>query len=744
MNKQTPRLVFVLLVAPALFAQASRDTDPQANVALHKPVVFLPAPAYAVTARGDTDATDLTDGKVSTRADQRIWYETTSVGWSYQGRVNLAVDLGQVQPIDEVAIRFQGGTPSAGLSFPLWVEVFTSDGPGEPYYRVAEFSRWSTGDLDKYEVPRSEGKAWVHRLRFKNLYTRGRFVGLRFYSTAYCVSDELFVFKGEHDPKAVRRDPAALSDFTVTQAEMHFHKPAVWVSSNIVTPLPIGMLAAAADTDKPMTIRMTLPPGIRVAGGFIAGVSAEKARTGESEYEWTFRSRGRIENKVFGRLYVTGAMKPGAVAELSYQLQWGDYTAPIQRVPVRNIEFPAPPVMPTRLTTSLSWWNAEATRDWPEWRQAFEQIGLNTVPGFTTWLNPADSSIIDFFAQARDAGYRVHAIDSTWHALLSRRAKESEIYCQFADGTHGAALCPSYRGPFYAEELERVATGVRLLKPNLLHCDIELWSGNGPTDSQKCTRCRADKEKSGISAWGDWQLRKGEELWTGLFNTVQKAASDAGGPPVEMGLYDARPGESYQKTWPFDRLYPKYMQTSQVSTYTSFEPFHIELTGNEARRDRLGLPKSDVFPWITPGDAGTFPGEEFFAAIMECFFNGARGVNFWSSRVWDAEGLAAYARAIRVAAQVEDIILDGELFVPDLDGGGRVSGMKRGGEFVLLVGDYWDDCGGVVRVKLNEERRLRVTDLETQEELAILEPGARTLNVPLRGLARALRFTAAP
>jgi hypothetical protein len=84
------------------------------------------------------------------------------------------------------------------------------------------------------------------------------------------------------------------------------------------------------------------------------------------------------------------------------------------------------------------------------------------------------------------------------------------------------------------------------------------------------------------------------------------------------------------------------MQSSQVSTYSYLAPNRLELIGNEARQDRSRLAHSDVLPWLSPGDAGTFPGEAFQWALLECYANGARGAWFWSSRVWDSESLIAY------------------------------------------------------------------------------------------------------
>jgi hypothetical protein len=76
------------------------------------------------------------------------------------------------------------------------------------------------------------------------------------------------------------------------------------------------------------------------------------------------------------------------------------------------------------------------------------------------------------------------------------------------------------------------------------------------------------------------------------------------------------------------------------------------------REDRRLLKKTAVMPWLTPGDAGVFPGWAFRDSLLECFANGSRGLLFWSRRVWDTETLAAYAAAVRIVAPIEDVIGD--------------------------------------------------------------------------------------
>ena len=718
------RYAFALVVVVGCWAQSDpRDVDPAQNLALNKSVTFLPAPDYFYTAAGGADATDLTDGKATTSS--HLCGAPNTVEWLYPGRVNLAVDLGAVQPIDEVAMRFQGGS----LTWPSgWVEAMVSDGPGQPYYKVAELSRWRPGDYQKYEVPTIGGTDWAYRLRFQNLKTRGRFVGIRFYGTAFTCSDQIYVFKGSQDPKAVVHPQAAITDFTVTDAQMYFHKPVVYVTSNIVTPLSIGSVAAPSPVAKPMSVSLTLPKGVTIAGGAVAGnplSSAVIARARQTvQYIWNFNTKG-VADKVFARLYVSGSPDRGAKSELSYKLSWASYESPVITVPMQFIDVPQPRAIPQRLMLGLSWWSITDTQTWPDWDRTFRNLGFNTISAVNP--SPSDPTIADFVAQARAAGYRMQLIDSTFEQMASRRANQAEIYCQFADGTHSQTLCPSYRGQYYQEEMDRVAAAVARLQPSYLHTDIEIWGGSTSLNVQKCTRCQADKKASGIAAWPDWFTTKGEDIWIDLYHAAQGAAA----VPLEMGSYDFRPGETYQLFWPVDRLYPAYLQSTQVSTYTPFEPYHIELTGDNVQADRKLLPKTDELPWISPGDAGTFPGDALYYALLECFVNGSRGVNFWSGRVWDGEYLAAYARAIRAVQPVEDIIVDGDLFLPEVDGKGRVSGMRRGEDIVLLVADYYGTAGGAVNVKLNFLQSMQILDLDQNKEIGISVSGPRTLRVDL-------------
>ena len=220
-------------------------------------------------------------------------------------------------------------------------------------------------------------------------------------------------------------------------------------------------------------------------------------------------------------------------------------------------------------------------------------------------------------------------------------------------------------------------------------------------------------------------------MWTDVVESVRRAVKQVNSPDVEFGVYDWRAGKAYQSTWPFDRLYPEYLQSSQVSTYTPLYPYHIALVGDECREDRTNLPRADVIAWITPGNAGTFSGERFRYALLECFANGARRVNFWNDRLWDAELVAAYARVIRNVAPVEDLIMSGRFLEgAEIESPGRISGVVGGDEMLVLVADYLRVGPTELDIEIPVKSRCVVTDLDTCEKVGDISADEH-LTIPL-------------
>jgi hypothetical protein len=513
---------------------------------------------------------------------------------------------------------------------------------------------------------------------------------------------------------------------------------------------------------------MECPEGMALVAGHAGGVNVANMvseRLGEgprAATRYTFETSPAGSTKSWGRLYLSCDWPAGTEGNLRVRLSAGEADSPWHTQQIRAVAIPRT-AQPERLAVGLGWWSLGGTLEWPDGMSVMAHLGLNVLPLFARWMNAGDQAdAMRLLAEWRAKGLRVMNIDSPFHHMLSKHKNATEMYAQFEDGTTGKRFCPSYRGEFYRQELARVADETAQVGAAFLSCDIELWNWRGPQDCESCTRCRSDFAASGLDDWAEWRLQKGAEIWTDLADAVReavrKAAQNDPGKPdtVEIGGYDFRPGEAYQHFWPLDRLYPEKMDNAQVSTYTPLEPYHIALIGDRVREDRIKLGRSDVLPWLTPGDAGTFPGHAFRNALLECFANGARGVHFWSSRVWDTESLAAYAEAIRCAAQVEDIVVDGAPAegltavtedhaqqTPD-NAAPRVTGMRLKDSFFVLVADYRLDTGNrTVAVRIPVTETSEAVDLLTGKNLGRLSEDAPLLRVVL-GPERAVALSVRP
>lgn len=721
------------LACIALFCASLAHGASDDNLALGRPVVFAPKPNYRLTARGDTDETDLTDGALTSRKDCHLWFDAKCVGFSYPGLAQLSVDLGRPEPVAEVAIRLQGGSPQAGISFPGWVDVLVSL-DGERYYKAASYSKWRPGDKAKYAIPRNEGKGWVHKLAFPDLNVTARHVGISFYATGLTVADELYVIRGA---AAEARDPSAageLTGFTTSGVRIYFHKPVVKFSTNIATPNPFGLILPDTLAKQPFELVLDLPQGVRFAGGKIGETELASAagQPIEALTRYTFPCKANTSAKSWARVYMAGDWPAGKRGMLRYMTRWSGGSTPLCQQPIVAIEIPKCPTRAKRLMLGLGWWSMDATLEWPDALTAFETIGFNTVPMAARWSKPESKDTQAFIEECHARGFKIVNIDSPFHHMIHRHKRDQSLYCQFADATVGKRLCPSYRGPHYKEEIQRLARETALVKASYVSCDIELWNWQGPVDAAKCTRCQADLKSSGQADLKQWQLAKGEEIWRDLSEAIRRETAKAGLPMPDVGGYDFEPGKSYQFFWPFDRLYPKHMHSAQVSTYTPLEPYHLALIGDNVRENRSKLLKSDVLPWITPGDSGTFSGEAFRLALLECFCNGARGVYFWSGRVWDSDTLAGFAHAIRNVAPVEDIIVDGELLQgASCTPAARVSGMRDRDRMLVLLADYYNTGTKSVTLQLPVRVPSVVVDQDRGLTLGRLAPENRSIKIDI-------------
>lgn len=731
------------------------------NLAHGAEVRFLPNPTGGSENKVSRISRALTDGKHSQAKDLMVWRDPEVAVWKYTGRINMQVDLGQNSHIDEVAVRLLGGSyewGGQGKGFPTEVDVFVSD-DGEQYFHVARYSRWEKEDQERFGVPRDEGVSWMHNLKFEDLKTHGRYVGIRIYGTGLSATDEIQVMgkrlvEGEHVEKTSRER----GDFSVDRAQVYFHRPAFQIATNVILPVPIGILTPNPAVQDNLVVELELPEGVELVGGTLGkqnlkeAVAAMGDRKGSVyRFEMPEEVQDRFWNnrKHFGRLYVR-ATGWSEGQEGNIRLRFGDgdsWESPNYMIPVTAVELVEAPRL-EKIMTSLGWWYVHDSLAWPDVLGSLRNVGLNTFAytvSSSTALS-ADDPGIQLVEQARERGFYVSLVDSTIQRLKQRHSDKHEMFCQFEGGEVGNAYCPSYRGRYWEEELERFAEVVGKLRPNFISQDIEIWPAADrldfdfshlAEDKRRCIRCAENFRKSGIKSPAIWRRTKGLELWTAMIETAKKAARDHGGPEFLNGGYNFRPGQTYQNVWNFDMLYRAgLLDHSQVSTYTTMYPRHIGWIGDRIRADREKILGGSVMPWLTPGDAGVYPGEYFLWMVLEAWTNGARGIWFWSHRMWDSDLLIAHNRAVHAIAPVETIVVDGELIgdLAQVIGKGRVSGMRNDGECVLLVADYEKQSDGVVEVRVTVDVESEVWDLVSgQKVVSGLSAGVQRIQVDLQG-----------
>lgn len=718
------------------------------NVALGKKVLFSPAPA-----RYKAGNAGLTDGKLITGENLDLYGRTDTASWHFPGKVNIAVDLGKLHHIDEIAIRLQNGSrdniANSGRLFPGWVEAFVSD-DGENYIKVAEFSQWNKGEFEKFNISQNRGAFEIDVLRFKDLKAQGRWVGLRIYGASKSASDEVYVFGTPATEKSAPEKVGQKSGFTVTHPQVYFHKPYLEVANNIPLPVPIGVSLPAKMSDSNVDLEIDVPEGLDILAGSVGKVdvnSLKPEQLSNGKKRFTFSAKDVKHSKKYGNLYLQATTwKDGQSADLQYRFSDGKWQSPELSIPVRAVHVPDAPRLKS-IMTSMGWsWDIPS--GWPDVLSVFKTIGLNTINVMGEYgVSKKVSAAVD---EARKSGFFISAIDSPLAALVKdvrqNHPDRREIFDQFANGKDSNKFCISYRGKYYHQEVQRVADTIAKVNPDFASMDIEPWGNEGPVHSRNCLRCQADFKESGLGSWEEWQQVKGKEIINDLIAATQKSLKKVGGKTPKIGSYNFSFEHVYQGgVFNFDDFYPNVLNTSQSSIYTNLQPADLIYIGDKVRNARQKMEHSNVMPWLTPGDAGSFPGSAFQWSLLEAYTNGSSGVWFWSNRVWDSEDLIAYNKVIRAIAPVEEVIIDGELVGDSatVQGTGRVSGMRLGSRMVLLVADYFQENGDLVKLSLNLSTKSKVRDLFTGEVITDTPgAGSQHLTVPLnRGQARLIEVT---
>jgi hypothetical protein len=678
------------------------------NLALGKKVKFSLKSNYRLTYRGNTDATDLTDGKLSANKDDRIWYGKDAVGW-YQGAakgINMLIDLKKTEDIKKLVVRVLAGQSKLGA--PNKLEVFVSK-DGKDFYRTASLQKLMPAEANQsdfkqfYYLPET-GLAYVYPFELP-VNADARYVVLRLTGcSGWLFLDEIALIAAENKDKAFN---AAYS----RQAEKIYFsgivvkptKSTLAISRNIITPvfLDVQDMRKPKNANKPVKVEIEVPEGVALL----------------------YPKSQKAENL---NKYIISNLKTKKLFFKVKKLSIGNYKAKITsscdgekavslEYPLEVIDIPAVPKL-KRLHVSFAWFTMSDAMKWPEFFNAWSSMGFNAVSTFPRyWRGKVTPKQKVFLAKARNHGLKIVMNSSPWWGTMRLKLPAgSEVYSQ-VPGKKCKYPCPGYRGKYYKKEMDRIKNCVSMIKPDYVFWDIECWDQSAK-NVPACKTCKKAMQEKNAKNVKEYLAICGEEHMRDLYNAVREGIGKEKMPVV--ATYDNEPLEPLYQSgiYNWNKIYPKYVKLAKPSLYVVGDARKVH---DSIRQNHKLMKNKKIIPWLTGGAYGEFDPRKIEYMIYETLLNGAMGITY--CHFWDFDTPKDYyyhAKALKTIAPFEDLIMDGKVLEPT--GSNKklyYSGVKKGNEMLLLIGNY-DKSNEETTVNLPFQSITKVCDLMNSQKIA--------------------------
>ncbi len=512
-------------------------------------------------------------------------------------------------------------------------------------------------------------------------------------------------------------------------------------------------------------------------------------------------------------LYFRTTLPPGGVAQAYYYLAWQGGQQERQAIRIESISIPKVRP-PTRFFTGV--WHME-TGDLklmcPDFPEDFASLGLNAINLYYVghWEDDTErlAQFYDLgdsiYTSARDAGLFILYNNFFPWALRSQYglrdwvrsdvgARALDIEGNTVPNYAGYVLCPSYRGEYYQEALERLRTFSQLKRwpASFFNMDLEIYGGRGRKVCF-CDRCvdlfeawfakrhpdlnyidpfalnrevqRPDTSKNEYDvgtehplhyeAWVEFKIEKFADMWRGMRDAIAETVG-----PVRTAPFDDITIADWAAVYPTtiqreDCLYGPYTMRESIQLYAvgaygpaglvcqpQFEQY-VDLYYRQlgARRSMYDTPPTSGYGW-SGSSVATKP-ERTKYYLLETAMNGLQGMLLYPYSGLDGKQLAINATVFDSIRLVEDLIIEGERIV-DIEVAGEDvhgRGFQLGDERVVLVGDnYVATDRREATLTLPVEGRRGVYDLLTRTKLGALTPNSPTIRLTIDGLEDRARF----
>jgi hypothetical protein len=710
--------------APGESAEQSREQWKQLTsgeeLARDKKVFFSPPPNYRLTT-DENDPYDLTDGTLSTRADDRVWFQKDAVGWylgvGTSGGILMLIDLGETQPVGQIAIRVLAGREQGSLELPASVE-FLASADGREYSRLGKMVKLNEAEKEQADAKTGfyfpeEGKAYMVPLVWRGA-VRARYVAIRAMPQSSVFTDQISILKAAPNARfmALSALPKA-KVYTEGLVVMPRHET-LTVTTNIVTPnwltiLDNSNLDAAKEK---LGFRLELPRGLKVLPASQPEFKEIPAtRAGINAYEFSYDGKSR--EGAIGPLWIekeaSAQIPQNATARFTGILPNGD--SHIIEAPLNLAAIPEVPPS-QNLDISLAWLSDKDQREWPNFLRDFRKMGFGYVSTFPRYFgkdksgnwNEYSQQALDFLQQARQAGYKIVYDESPFHVMWNtvqselkrNKIDEAEAEQMFTQvgGKRGDKMNILYRGKYYQDEIKRVAELAALVQPDHVYLDIEWWTAHA-AESKKDPRVM-EKWKASGKEWDDFVTDMGTEVLRDLVSAMRAAVPQK---KMVIGLYNSDPkNKIYNSIFQFDKIYPGIIDLAQPSLYVQGRATHV---ADRIRFDYNAMQTRDIIPWLSAGTYGEFAPKMMEPMVLESILNGARGVTYYWFGDFDPMDFYYHAKALQTLAPHEKLLREGKPLAYKGDNSSlHVTAFASKNEALILVGNYDGSPNAKIRLPL--------------------------------------------
>jgi hypothetical protein len=305
--------------------------------------------------------------------------------------------------------------------------------------------------------------------------------------------------------------------------------------------------------------------------------------------------------------------------------------------------------------------------------------------------------------------------DSPFHVMMARHPKETEFYSQPPAGP-SRNFCPSYRGTWYKEEIQRIADDWAKTRADYVYLDIECTYG-GANEAARCSRCKEGQLKSG-KPMAEYLVDQGTEMIRDIREAIQKRATENGRPMPVLAIYDnhaARP--LYGLVFSFPKLFPKIIALAAPSLYVQGDAQRVHDT---VRQNYALLRSRVILPWLSTGTYGHFEPYKVEGIVLESLLNGSMGIDYYCFSDFNSPlYFYHHARALALVAPYEQLLKKGDLRdVSCSDAQMTLSAWGSHTEVLVLVGNYHRTSAAVATVTLPFASVTSIRNVRTGEQLA--------------------------